>query len=355
MNYRSITIYILSVALLCLSGCNEPLAPAPQPNTSPQTATALSDAYRMADYIRNEPAVRDVRVWKNEYGDGLIIQTRHYTVYTTLLEPLMLRQFPAFLESAYQAYQSQLPRPLTAGGPLEVYLFGTRSQWEQFTRKTTGADAPLYLKIQRGAYTRNGVIVAYNIGRKQTSSVVGHEGWHQFNQHLFAYRLPSWLDEGIATLFETCQYSQGQFLFEPSKNLMRLGSLKETIQRGQLIPLKQLIVLNPGQVLADHSSDSAVIAFYAQNYALVRFLREHQYGVRLRKYHALLLDGANGSWPLPQSLASLAADRNRPLTVGWNTQISPLLFTHYIEPDIDALERAYYDFCRKIVYRVKLK
>ncbi len=344
----------LIAAVFCLSGCGESLE-LDSPSSLPQSNTDLNAAYRMADYIRNEPAVKNVRPWNNDYGDGLVVETKHYTLYTTLLEPLMLRQLPAFLESAYKAYQSQLPRTLNKTQPLEVYLFDTRDQWEQFTRDIAGTDAGLYLKIQRGAYTLNGIVVAYNIGRKQTSSVIGHEGWHQFNQRLFVYRLPSWLDEGIATLFETCRYSQGQFLFEPGRNLMRLGSLKRTIQRRQLIPLRQLIVLNPGQVLSDHGSDDAVVAFYAQNYALVRFLREYRYGIYLRKYHSLLLGGAEGSWPLPGELASLAADRTRPLTVGWNTQISPILFTHYIGPDIDPLEKAYREFCGKIVYHVKLK
>ena len=236
---------------------------------------------------------------------------------------------------------------------MEVYLFKTREQWEQFTRETAGADAETYLRIRRGAYTLNGIVVAYNIGRKQTFSVVGHEGWHQFNQRLFAYRLPSWLDEGIAILFETCRYSHGEFLFEPGRNLMRLGALKQTIQQRQLIPLRQLVVLNPGQVLNGHGDDTAVVAFYAQNYALVRFLREYQYGVRLRDYHAMLLGGANGSWPVPDELATLAADRTRPLTVGWNTQISPILFTHYMGRDMDNIEKEYRDFCRKIIYRVR--
>jgi hypothetical protein len=341
----------LSGLLLSLGGCQEPS----RSTASNGTADALSETYQMATYMRAEPAVKDVKVWQNSYGPGLTIQTNNYTVYTTLLEPLMLRQVPAFLESAYKAYQSQLPRPLNKTQPLKVYLFDTRDQWEQFTRDTAGDDVKIYLKIQRGAYTLNGIVVAYNIGRKQTFSIIGHEGWHQFNQRLFTYRLPSWLDEGIATLFETCRYSQGQFLFEPGKNLMRLGSLKKTIQRRQMIPLRQLIVLNPGQVLSDHGNDDAVVAFYAQNYALVRFLREHNYGIRLRKYHAMLLGGAEGVWPLPEELASLAADRTRPLTVRWNMQISPILFTHYIDPDIDQLEKAYQDFCMKIVYHVRLK
>lgn len=341
------------VFVLCaVGGCQDSLKSG---SSSPSMAAPLHAAQTAADTLRGEPAVKDVQPWVNSYGQGLQVRTKHYLLRTTLLEPLMLRQMPAFLESAFIAYQSQLPQTLNKTQPFVVYLFETRQQWEQFTHETAGADSSVYMKIQRGAYTLNGIVVAYNIGRKQTFSVIGHEGWHQFNQRLFAYRLPSWLDEGIATMFETCRYSQGRFLFEPSRNLMRLGSLKQTLSRRQLIPLRQLIVLNPGQVLSDDDNDDTAIAFYAQNYALVRFLREYQYGIRLRKYHALLLGGASGTWPLQNDLAALAADRTRPLTVGWNMTVSPILFTHYIEPDIDTLEAQYQDFCRKIVYHVQLK
>ena len=348
---RFCLLLLAGFAACVLSGCRNS-----QPaDLSLPSAGSITGAWTAAEYVRNEPAVKEVRPWTNSYGDGLVIRTEHYQLYTTLLEPLMLRQVPAFLEAAYQAYQSQLPQPLPSSRPLEVYLFATRNQWEHFTHRTMGSDTEVYLRIQRGAYTANGICVAYNIGRKQTFAVIGHEGWHQFNQRLFAYRLPSWLDEGIATLFETCQYTQGRFVFEPQRNLMRLGSLKKSMQQNQLIPLPQLIVLNPGQVLSNHGEDSAVVSFYAQNYALVRFLREYDYGIRLRNYHALLLGGANGTWPLNGDLTALAADRPRPLTVRWNTLVAPALFDYYIEPDMKTLEKEYREFCARIVYRVQIK
>ena len=97
---------------------------------------------------------------------------------------------------------------------------------------------------------------------------------------------------------------------------MRLGSLKLSMQQGNLIPLKQLIALNPGQVVNHNGNEDAVIAFYAQNYALVRFLREYNYGIRLRKYHAMMLGGAVGNWPLKDEYTALAADRTRSID-GW--------------------------------------
>ena len=343
-----IAVFLLCAAVM-LCGCQE--SPVAAPTVQPMTGRVGS----FADYVRNEPAVRDVQVWDNPYGDGLAIDTKHYRIFTTLLEPLMLRQVPAYMEAAFGAYQSQLPSAIETTRQFEVYLFATRDQWERFTRDFVGDDAELYLKIQKGAYTAKGVCVAYNIGRKQTFSVMGHEGWHQFNQHLFAYRLPSWLDEGIATLFETCRYDKGRFVFEPGQNWMRLGALKQTMVRGQMIPLRQLIALNPGQVVGHNGTDDAVIAFYAQNYALVRFLREHNYGIRLARYHALMLGGAAGTWPLKDEYTALAADRTRALTVGWNMTVAPTLFAYYIDPDIERLEAEYRTFCRKITHRVSFK
>ncbi|MCE5184573.1 MAG: DUF1570 domain-containing protein [Planctomycetaceae bacterium] len=306
----------------------------------------------MADYLRGEPAVRSVEEWKNPYAPGLCIATTHYELYTTLIEPLMLRQLPAFLESAYAAYQNQLPAPIGAGQPLKTYFFSDRAQWEQYTRDTAGTDAEVYLQIVKGAYTLNGTVVAYNIGRKQSFAVIGHEGWHQFDQRLFVYRLPSWLDEGIATLFETCSYTQGKFVFEPQRNLMRLGALRQTVLENRLLPLRELIALNPGQLL--EGSDDAILSFYAQNYALVRFLRENNYGVRLASYRRLLQGGAGGSWPLHGDYAAMAADRTRSLTVGWNMQVSPALFTCYIDPDLDRLNAEYRAYCAKLVYHVRI-
>jgi len=335
-----------AVLLLIIAGCGS------RTTRSCQSA-GLSASERLVQAVRREPAVSDVEPWDNPYGPGLCVRTRHYRLYTTLAEPLMLPQVPAYLESVYNAYQTQLPAPIADAGPMDVYLFGTRQQWEQFTRDTAGVDADVYLQIVKGAYTANGKVVAYNIGLTQTFALIGHEGWHQFNQSRFVYRLPSWLDEGIATLFETFRRDRGRFVFEPQRNLMRLGALRNAVLRKRLLPLRNLITLNPGQYLDAAVSDDSILSFYAQNYALVRFLRENNYGVRLRSYHQLLSDGASGRWPLQGEFADLAADRTRRLTVGWNMQVSPALFTHYIDEDLDRIDAEYKAFCAKIVYRVR--
>ncbi|RKY07959.1 MAG: hypothetical protein DRP65_09775 [Planctomycetota bacterium] len=336
---------ISSVFVLLLTGCEGPQAD--RVGGTPKLATPVG----MAEYLKDLPAVRKVEPWSDEYAPGITITTEHYDIHTTLLDPLMLRQVPGFVESAYRGYQSQLPEPIDTKTRLTIYLFGSRQEWEDFTKKFVGRQWRAYMKIKKGAYYLNGACVAYNIGRKKTFSVIAHEGWHQFNSRHFAYRLPSWLDEGIATLFETSRYDKGRFYFEPHKNGGRLGGLRRTILTENMIPLKKLISLNPGYVIDDRGS---VLAFYSQAYALVRFLREEDYGKRLGNYQNLLMAGLRGEWPLEPELRRIAADRNIPLTARFNAFVSSKLFSLYIGQDIEQIEAEYIAFCKKSVYRVRL-
>ncbi len=338
-------------AIFSLAGCFESAS-----TVSTGGAHRIDTPAGMVEHLQSEnlPALKSVEVWENKYGPGLKLATAHYEIFTTLLEPLMLSQVPGFVESAYRGYQGQLQEPIETSTRFTIYLFATRKQWEDFTRTFAGPQAALYYKIKAGAYYLNGACVAYNIGRERTFSVLGHEGWHQFNGRHFQFRLPSWLDEGIATLFEVHRSKKGLFYFEPGRNMYRLGALKQTLIKNRMIPFRELIAVNPGEVLATNQADT-VMAFYAQSYALVRFLREEGYGKRLRNYHKLLLGGLRGDWPLSAVNKRTAADRNIPRTALWNRMVGPLLFEHYIGNNFDQIEKEYTAFCRKIVYHVKFK
>ena len=334
------------------------------------SAADINTPAGMSAYLKNQnlPPLKAIDLWESPFGTGLKLTTAHYEIYTTLLDPLMLSQVPGFVESAYRGYQNQLPKPIETSAPFTVYLFASRQQWETFTTDFTGPQAPLYLKIKAGAYYLNGACVAYNIGRERTFSSIGHEGWHQFNSRLFKYRLPSWLDEGIAMQFEIAEYDKGFFVFAPERNGYRLGPLKQTFLKSNIIPLKALITLNPGEVVTE--GDAAVSAFYSQAYALVRFLREDDYGKHLPQYEKLLFDGLNGQWPLDEQDTKIAADRNIPLTVAWNSDVGKVLFERYIigqqstvrkteqgqeNAPFERIEKQYLTFCKKIIYNVQLK
>ena len=341
---------IFIIAAIVLSGCTN----SDSSGKSPMKAD--SDVRMNTVNIllqQNLPALESVELWENEYGPGLKLATAHYEIFTTLPDPLMLSELPGFIESAYRGYQRQLGKSIETSSRFTIYLFAKRGQWEDFTKSYTGKQAPLYLKIKAGAYYLKGSCVTYNIGRERTFSVLGHEGWHQFNSRFFRYRLPSWLDEGIAMQFEAGRYEQGMFYFEPGKNLYRLGGLKQTLAKQKMMRLEELIGINPGEAIT--ASDDAVTAFYAQSYAMVRFLREEGYGKRLVDFQRMLLGGLDGTWSLGDKAEEIAADRNIPLTVWWNRAVGLVLFRLYISDDLEQIEREYVAFCRKIVYRIRIK
>ena len=163
---------LLSVCPALFSGC----LPESQVSTAERAGPKLTTPAGMAEYLKDLPAVKKIQTWQNDYGDGIIITTEHYNIHTTLLDPLMLRQLPAFMESAYRAYQNQLPQPIETKIKFTAYLFADRSQWEDFTMTFTAPHGKMYMKIKKGAYYLNGACVAYNIGRTRTFSVMAHEG-----------------------------------------------------------------------------------------------------------------------------------------------------------------------------------
>jgi hypothetical protein len=343
-------VSLILVVVFCLCGCGGEKA------AVEDGGKRIDSCEGMIEYLQRQspPALKSVGVWENEYGPGLKLTTEHYEVYTTLLEPLMLSQVPGFMESAYRGYNRQLPGPIETRRRFTIYLFAEREQWEGFTRAFAGEQAEIFCRIRAGAYYYNGACVAYNIGRERTFSALGHEGWHQFNKRHFEFRLPSWVDEGIAMLFEVSEERGGMFYFEPERNMYRLGSLKKALAGNRMMPVRELIATNPGEVLAGNEAE-AVTGFYSQSYALVRFLREEGYGKRLGSFQRLLLDGLEGDWPLDEASKRIAADRNIPLTVGWNRAVGTGLFEYYIGGDIESIEGEYVTYCRKIVYHVRVR
>ena len=348
---------LICIIIVCLAGCSGAdkfeikSADNAHPVPSSTGGAQRLDTYAvMVAYLQGQglPGLKSVEVWNNGYGPGLKLTTTHYEIFTTLLEPVILRGISGFIESAYRAYNSQLPEPVETRTKFTIFLFAGRGQWEDFTKSFGGEQAEMFCKIKAGAYYHNGACVLYDIGRERTFSALGHEGWHQFNGRCFKFRLPSWLDEGVAMLFETHGSEDEMFYFEPVESMYRLDGLKKTLMKNKMIPLTELVTMNPGDVLATDQTE-AVMAFYSQSYALVRFLQEAGYGRRLGIYRKLLADGLRGDWALDEVNKTIATDRNIPKTVSWNRIVGRGLFEDYIGDDFNQIEKEYLAFCRQIV------
>jgi len=338
-----------------------------QPSPSLSSATVPDRNKKITAWLLDLPVVKSVDLWTlpefihTAPRTGLEITTKNYRIFSTLEDPLILRQIPVFMESALRGYRKVLQQPLVLDQKLVIYIFGSRAQWEDFTRELAGPQASLYLKIRAGAYYLDGVCVAYHLDRQSDFSILAHEGWHQFSDLVFKYHLPAWLDEGLATQFESYQKNKGKITFKPSLNGSRLASLRKSMAGNHTLSLAQIVSNDAGGILA-HANDSLnpsgaqpkVAAYYAQLYALIRFLREDNYGQRYPQMRSILYHAYLGNhWPLSPDQHDQALQRHQ--TRHWNATVGRKLFQSYIAPDPRQIEPAYYHFCRKIIGRLAPK
>jgi hypothetical protein len=288
-----------------------------------------------------------VEAWFNDYAPGLVMHTSHYEIYTTITKASLLRRIASHVEAAHAQYSRCTGAVGTASSRSKVYLFANRAQWESFTRKFARDQAHMFVRIQEGAYCYKDSCVLYDIGVEKTLAAISHEGWHQFASQNFIYRLPSWLDEGIAMQFENTSWSSAGSRIDVTRNPYRLNSLRRVVSNHCAMRLTDLLSSSPGQVMASDRTES-VAAFYSQSYALVRFLQEAGNAHFRAQYNRMVRDGLYGLWDLTAEDRRIASSRDLPRTLEWNSRVGRQLFEQYISARPASLEDAYIDFCRTI-------
>lgn len=352
MNATLKTIGLLTFAAFCLTGCAGRVADI-EDAAQIQEAAAPADNGWMIEQLKNDTVVRDVSDWPNVYGQGLIIKTVHYDIYTTMSDILMLRQFPVFLESANAAYRRSSGIDTQSNTRYDVYLFETRAQWERFGESFTGELWSVYKKIDKGGYYVNGACVLYNIGRTNTLSILAHEGWHQFSHRHFKYRLPAWLDEGLAMQFEGFSQFKGQYSFEPSLNKMRMAGLKKTLEDGHKLAFTDLLMANPAVVIDGAQADAAsnINSYYSRVYALVRFLEEYGGGIYKPAFSKMVSDGCQGKWAIDETFAGELQDRNSAITTSVNSRLGLQVFINYYGSRLQKMEEQYNMYCYSLLIK----
>jgi hypothetical protein len=282
------------------------------------------------------PASAIVRLdpWTFDGDDGAAIVTRHYVIYTTISDERFRESFALLMEGALQQYSQLAPDIQLTERPMECYVFNSRREWAAFTSEKTGADAAIYLHISRGGYTVRDWYVAFNIGENGTLSVAAHEGFHQFAARHFKTRIPPFLEEGIACMFENVQWDRGMPVWNLEANPNRLGSLRSATAAGQLISLSELITLHAGQVV--NGPKARISAFYGESWAFAQFLwmaDDKKFRPRLQN---LLADASAGKIPgIPI----------RPLdAVFWNPATAKPLLERYLGMDLKTLDVEFQEY-----------
>ena len=312
---------ILIMALGLLSGCST----GHQPQMGPNHAASL--------HLRPE-SINGL--------DGYELDTPHYTLHSTIPDEDVVRQMGQLMEGAFTVYQSLAPSLSANGRPMQCYLFLTRAEWAEFTRSHTGEDATIYLGVNRGGYTVGDWYVAYWMGPEGTASVAAHEGWHQYSARNLKGRLPPFLEEGLACLFEQVQFKDGLPRWDLSQNQPRLMSLRSAIDANKLFRLDKLIRMHAGQVVGKPAIE--IESFYAQSWAFARFMLDGDGGTHRPALSQMLGDAAAGR---------LFDDSSEHSTIGhfWHPATARPMLEHYLGMSLPEIAADYDRYIRAISAR----
>ncbi len=293
------------------------------------------------------PAMLVTEGWNFGESRGRVIRTAHYNLYTTIEDEQILAVVPQVLEGALRQYHLLVPEVSLTKRPMDCYLFANRTQWAAFTAAHTGEDARVYLQVMRGGYCHGDRTVTYFLGDLSTYSVAAHEGWHQFVARHFRTRLPPFLEEGIASMFESVTFDhRGLPRWNLSVNYNRIDKLRAAVTGGDLWPLDELIRLHAGEVVTQPAE--RIEAFYAQNWAFARFLWEGEQGRYRAAFQQLLHDSAMGRLP-----DRLIVDDGKNT---WRPDAIKPLLEHYLQlslVEIDQRYQAYVQFIATDGYRAQ--
>jgi hypothetical protein len=281
--------------------------------------------------------------WDYQSRPGRLITTPHYVIYTTVTDAQLESQLPQVMELAFSQYQILTPGLAfqDQGGGMPCYIFGTRPEWMDYTRRTTGADAKLYLAINRGGFTIRDQYVAYQVGVRETLSVAAHEGWHQYCSRHFKGRLPPFLEEGFACTFETIRFEGGQPQLNSQLNGLRAQQLRKSSENGALWSLRELSQLHAGMVVT--RPGPRIEAFYAQSWAFARFLQEGVDGKYRPRLQQLITDLSRGTVADPTGSHTSPGGP-------WLPGSAPLLLEHYLGAPIDQVDAEFRVFMHQIAY-----
>ena len=297
-------------------------------------ATALA-TYGCTPQVKMELASA-TQDWAEEGLAGQRITTAHFEIISTVRDAELEAGLPGFMEAAYRRYQDTLPSPEDRPSKLTVYVFGTRPEWEQFTRRRFPARYPVYSRIRAGGFTEDDVSVLFYVNRAATLATLAHEGWHQYLAAGFGTPIPAWLNEGLACYHEAVDCAGAEPRFTPRHNTFRINSLREALQTDTLLSLPEIVTTDAGQILSRDRSRITQI-YYAQAWALITFLRHGAGGRHAADFERLLADLADDTFRVRVSAARLGATDPSGVSLG------EAAFRAYFGRGPEALADEYYD------------
>ncbi len=303
---------VLCVLLLCLfsAGCQ-----------SQKSKLTIDDSYQ-------------TKPWPLKHYKGNILESAHYKIYTTTQDEIFHRAMIKLAETQYARFSHTLK--IAPKDKMTVYVFANTRQWIAFTKANLGSWSKDLLRIRSGGYTTGRLAAFYYLGRYPTLTILAHELFHLYLNCAGGSGIPVWLNEGLACWFESNEWDGERLICTPGKNLFRQQQLREAINSDTLFPLKELLSTVPRNEV--RHSYSRMLTYYAQVWALMRFLFDRKSGRWHDNFRTLLADIGTNKIHLRASGYLATKSASEKIT------FPEAVFRSYIEDDLqtfDALFREY--------------
>ena len=238
------------------------------------------------------PALVEFQKLSIDGSEGCRVTCPHYEIYSTVPDSQLLHHLANPLEGV-EEYRSLAPDVLTSDRPTQCYLFESRSEWAAFTKPHTGEDAQSICEsIAADTPSATGSLLTGSATPPHSPSRPTKVGTNTSPGHLKG-RLPPFLEEGLACLFEQVEWEGDLPRWNLTVNTARLNSLRSAVADNQLYPLSQLVRMHAGQIVG--KPGAKIEAFYGESWAFARFLREGNGGQNGQALHRMLADAARGT------------------------------------------------------------
>lgn len=218
-----------------------------------------------------------------EPGGLRSVDARHYAIHTDIPDAPLVAELGRRMDLMYDQYCQVLRtfKPPANAPSLPVYLFQTKAKYAMFTGSAGSGGMFMHAGPKQ-------LLTSYldENGRDELRRTLQHEAFHQFAFFAVSENLPTWLNEGMAQLFEEGLWTGRDFLLGqiPAR---RLRQLQQDAKTQTLVTFDTFLKVNREEWNRTLETDhDRATTYYNEAWAIAYFL---VHGPD-RGYHKRLVD-----------------------------------------------------------------